>query len=796
MAIGHIAIRTHSRRRGHTVAAAIAYRCGLDLRCARTGERFDYSRRAARQEIAAAGFAGPEGFTPCADDIMQRWGQRFADDTENAERHKFATVLRDVQIALPAELNDAQRIELTQTFAHRLAKRYSTSTVFAVHRPDPCGDARNHHAHIALPTRDSHGKKLRVLDDRKTGPAEIKAIRDLWEKLANQALISAEKQPTVNTQRRLDANPAPTLGPERTGVERRSRAKRRGHPVEGTSAAEMCADGKSVTGTGRRLARHTRAKAQQRAVAQIVAEREAELRAIAQRERPARRRRRRPPRAKTHQLAESPRQELILHDPENASIAQIDAELATLQAERTALAAPPPAHTPEPAGTHPEEPCAKDKPEPQPPVTDPPTLAEERESTTATQPTQEPTSAQRFAARAREALMASTHEVRPPAPTPSAPTQTHEPEPAPDANESAPTPAHSTDEPDSIDWRTPEHIAPDAEPAASRANELVGEASAIEGARPEEPPQPPRPTPREPAPTTPTAAAERATTPQAGAHAPTTPSDAEPSAPRAAELTDQVHAIEGAQTQREPAAQTRPERPPQTRETPAPTPPAPEEPPTTPEGPRAAPSEPLTGESMHWKRTQHVPPDTVATRKRRRSTAELDAWTALRGEPPSRLELSMINNHLAGPSGQPSLAAALDFIARTHLEGRAPADRLQHAFETLRGIMQSEQGAMPCAHALLGAIDEHQAASYGRSPSDGTPLAPPPEPQRVAAAIKSWRAKPVLKQIREIALPFEVLALRADTRRETARGKRERRQRFGVITRARHTGNTDDGQDR
>ena len=258
-----------------------------------------------------------------------------------------------------------------------------------------------------------------------------------------------------------------------------------------------------------------------------------------------------------------------------------------------------------------------------------------------------------------------------------------------------------------------------------------------------------------------------------------------------------MHAIEGLQPQHEQATQTRPERPPETREPHTPTP-APE-PPTAHEERRASPSEPLTPESFAWRSTKHLKPQIVPTRRKPRSTAELNAWSELHGVPASTTELLEISNGFAGTGSQPSLAAALDAIARIHLEGRAPADRLQNAFDTLRGIMQSEEGAMQCAHALIAEIDEHQAASYGRSPSDGSPLAPPPDPQRVAAAIESWRAKPILKQIREIALPFELIALRADTRRVSARAKREQRSRFGALSRHRsteNTENTDEGQDR
>jgi len=326
VAIGHIAVRVHSRSRGHTVAAALAYRCGLDLRCGRTGERFDFRRRAARSEIAAAGFVGTSAPGRYAPARMQPVAQAFADAVEAGERRSNSSILRDVQMALPHELESEDRIALTERFAARISDRYNVPAAFAVHAPDAHGDARNYHAHIVVPTRDRAGKKLRVLDDRRTGPAEIKALRTLWEELANAALVAAGNEPTVDTGRRLDADPQPTLGTERTGIERRHRRERR-LPYAGRSVAKMCSDGHAVTGRGRRLGRHTRDTEQARAVDQIVAEREADVDAG----KPAqRRRRRRRPRPNPAPVPHSA-------DAIAAELADVDEALANARAERAAL---------------------------------------------------------------------------------------------------------------------------------------------------------------------------------------------------------------------------------------------------------------------------------------------------------------------------------------------------------------------------------------------------------------------------------------------------------------------------
>ena len=263
MAIGHIAIRSHSRAKGHTVAAAIAYRCGLRLR-GPDGEIHDYTRRA-RDEVAAVGVAAKPGI---ADDP-----QAFADAVEKAERRRDSQIGRDFQPAIPAELNEAQGIELVKTFAHKLGDEYATPAVWAVHRPDRRGDRRNAHGHVWLPTRSVNetgtgfGRKLTELQSPKTSGAEVKKVRNLWRDLANTALVTAGHAPTVDTGRRRDGRPPqPTLGRTCTAIERQAAAESVGdNPIPGQSVATLCAGLAQIdpagcaTGAGCELAAHTAA---------------------------------------------------------------------------------------------------------------------------------------------------------------------------------------------------------------------------------------------------------------------------------------------------------------------------------------------------------------------------------------------------------------------------------------------------------------------------------------------------------------------------------------------------------
>ena len=263
MAIGHLAIRSHSRAKSHTAAAALAYRCGATLRSP-DGAVHDYSRRA-RTDVAATGIAAPHG-TPIATNL-----QTLADAVEAAERRRDSQIGRDFQPAIPAELDEVQGIELVRDFAAELQTQYASVAVWSVHRPDRRGDVRNAHGHIWMPTRDlsedgQFGKKLTRLQSPKTSGAEVKKIRALWQECANNALQRAGQNARVDTGRRRDGRPPqPTLGSDCTAIERRAAAESVGtdQPLPGMSVSTLCSALETIdpagcaTDAGRELAAYT-----------------------------------------------------------------------------------------------------------------------------------------------------------------------------------------------------------------------------------------------------------------------------------------------------------------------------------------------------------------------------------------------------------------------------------------------------------------------------------------------------------------------------------------------------------
>lgn len=180
----HCTVKKFSRGKGQSATAAAAYRTGAEVVDERTGEVHDYTRRSG---VVSSHIVLPDQHPEWAVDRSQLWS-----NVELAETRKNSVVAREVEVALPAELSSAEREKLATGFGAYLVDRYGVAAEVSIHEPSRDGDQRNHHAHILFTTRrmDETGftEKTRELDDKKTGPEEIKAIRKDWQDFQNRAL--------------------------------------------------------------------------------------------------------------------------------------------------------------------------------------------------------------------------------------------------------------------------------------------------------------------------------------------------------------------------------------------------------------------------------------------------------------------------------------------------------------------------------------------------------------------------------------------------------------------------------
>ena len=238
VAIFHASTKTVSRSAGRSAIASAAYRAGVELVDERTGLVHDYTRRGG---VAATEILIPGGGSAERNAL---WNA-----AETAEKRKDARTAREWVIALPAELDAAQRAALAREFAAALVERYGVAVDLAIHRPDQEGDNRNHHAHVLTTTRQVSrdpsgalvlGDKASIeLSDTKRralglGAAadEIGAVRELWEQLANAALERAGSAERIDSRslaaQGIDREATQHLGPVATEMERRGAPTDRG----------------------------------------------------------------------------------------------------------------------------------------------------------------------------------------------------------------------------------------------------------------------------------------------------------------------------------------------------------------------------------------------------------------------------------------------------------------------------------------------------------------------------------------------------------------------------------------
>lgn len=242
MAIFHASLKVFTRAQGHTATGAAAYRAGLRILDERTGMTHDYTRR---KGVVSTLTLSPKDAPEWAINPSAVWNA-----AERAEGRRNSCVARELEVALPTELDPDQREALARDIGLMLVERYGVAVLVAVHEPSQAGDDRNHHVHLLFSTRvlgpDGFGAKTTVLDDRKKGRDEVRHIRTEVARLTNRHLAAAGVAQRVDhrslrdqaasaasrgdaaTVARLTRTPQVHRGKSATALERRGQRTERG----------------------------------------------------------------------------------------------------------------------------------------------------------------------------------------------------------------------------------------------------------------------------------------------------------------------------------------------------------------------------------------------------------------------------------------------------------------------------------------------------------------------------------------------------------------------------------------
>lgn len=205
MAIFHLHAQVISRSDGRCATAAAAYRAGEKIRDDRTGLVFDYRRKKA---VSYRHIFAPPDSPPWANDRAKLWNA-----AELAEIRKDAQVAREVEVALPIELEPSQHIILLERFIHTQFIKKGMVADVVIHNKKG-----NPHAHILLTTRtisaDGFGQKNRAWNSKEM----LEQWREQWAKYCNTRLMVADKNSRID-HRTLEAQglqriPTVHVGPQ------------------------------------------------------------------------------------------------------------------------------------------------------------------------------------------------------------------------------------------------------------------------------------------------------------------------------------------------------------------------------------------------------------------------------------------------------------------------------------------------------------------------------------------------------------------------------------------------------
>ena len=176
------------RSAGRSAVAAAAYRAGETLRNESEGGHSDFSRRTGvlHTEILA-----PDGAAGWVFDREELWNR-----VEAAEKHPRAQLAREVELALPHELNDDERLSLLRQYVSDQFVSQGMIADIAVHEGHT--DKRNIHAHVLLSMRelqsDGFGNKVREWNEVKN----VLKWREAWATYQNEALTRAGHETRVD----------------------------------------------------------------------------------------------------------------------------------------------------------------------------------------------------------------------------------------------------------------------------------------------------------------------------------------------------------------------------------------------------------------------------------------------------------------------------------------------------------------------------------------------------------------------------------------------------------------------
>jgi len=184
MAIYHLHVKVIGRKSGSSAVASASYRSGSRLRDERLGRDQDFS---AKRGVVHSEIMLPENAPEAWSDRERLWN-----DVEAFEIRKDAQLAREVEFAIPREMNAAQGIELARDFVRGEFVDRGMIADLNVHWDMAEEGMPKPHAHVMLTMRavDENGFGQKVRDWNRTEMVE--RWRERWAELANERLAELD----------------------------------------------------------------------------------------------------------------------------------------------------------------------------------------------------------------------------------------------------------------------------------------------------------------------------------------------------------------------------------------------------------------------------------------------------------------------------------------------------------------------------------------------------------------------------------------------------------------------------
>ena len=199
MAIYHLSAKVISRAGGRSSVAAAAYRTAGRLRDDRQGLEHDYSRKGG---VVHSEIMAPENAPDWMRDRDQLWNA-----VEAVEKRRDAQLAREIEVALPRELDRSARLELLRGFVGREFVVRGMIADVAVHEGKARDGQSQPHAHIMLTMRELTGDGFGKKDRSWNAPDLLVGWREAWAREANGALERAGRSERID-HRSLDVQRA------------------------------------------------------------------------------------------------------------------------------------------------------------------------------------------------------------------------------------------------------------------------------------------------------------------------------------------------------------------------------------------------------------------------------------------------------------------------------------------------------------------------------------------------------------------------------------------------------------